>query len=235
MNKIKMLFAAVAAISIGASVHASSPNALRIQFSSTNDKYADGADVIDGEWYALCWSSDDKGGDFKIVRAHPIAKDGGCPLIVFIVEPTAEEANGYYSVCLLDTRTGKETVAAAGSDGLPAKVNSWSKGTSASAKALATLSGESSQTVEATSADVAAAASVKPARISGYTQSGDIALITVSDVNPLISYNIKYGSTIDNIANVDAKLKQAGTYDGTIFFSVDKADAKFFQLVPANN
>lgn len=93
-----------------------------IVFSSPGpDKYADGTVVADGECYALVYSETGKfagldragqptqAGDAVILVA-PVAKDGGCPTIVFRVDAAdlKGKAADKFGVVLLDTRMGAE-------------------------------------------------------------------------------------------------------------------------------
>ena len=94
-----------------------------VTFSTSGDepdRYADGKIVMDGECYALVWSSD---GVFeglradgtpidpqdKVVLAAAVAKDGHCPEVVFQIgaDEAAEMASGQYGVLLLDTRVNE--------------------------------------------------------------------------------------------------------------------------------
>ena len=95
-----------------------------VSFSTTGaepDRYADGTAVLDGECYALVWSSD---GTFegllangmpadpndKVVLLAPVARNGHCPKVLFqIPASTARElAGGVFGVLLLDTRVAKD-------------------------------------------------------------------------------------------------------------------------------
>ncbi len=114
-----------------------------VSFSTTGaepDRYADGSAVLDGECYALVWSSD---GVFdgllangapadaadKVVLLAPVARDGHCPKILFqISASTARElAGGVFGVLLLDTRLAKDGVVAprGAPDGRLALVNGF--------------------------------------------------------------------------------------------------------------
>ena len=105
-------------LGIAAVAFANSVGDARISFSTKGpDRYADGSVVMDGECYALVWSSDGKFDGFaangacidtydRVVLMAPVAKDGRCPPVLFQVpQAEAEElAGGQYAVYLLDTR-----------------------------------------------------------------------------------------------------------------------------------
>lgn len=105
-------------LGIAAVAFANSVGDARISFSTKGpDRYADGSVVMDGECYALVWSSDGKFDGFaangecidgydRIVLMAPVAKDGRClPVLFQVPQAEAEElAGGQYAVYLLDTR-----------------------------------------------------------------------------------------------------------------------------------
>ena len=105
-------------LGVAAVAFANSVGDARISFSTKGpDRYADGSVVMDGECYALVWSSDGKFDGFaangacidtydRVVLMAPVAKDGRCPPVLFQVpQAEAEElAGGQYAVYLLDTR-----------------------------------------------------------------------------------------------------------------------------------
>jgi hypothetical protein len=79
------------------------------------DKYADGSTVLDGELYALVWTSDGVFDGFsadgkavdekdKILIAAPLAKDGRCPKVMFQIPKANAATYGKFEVFLMDTR-----------------------------------------------------------------------------------------------------------------------------------
>ena len=113
-----MAFAAVVML-LGSVCFGGADDAL-ITFSTNGDepdRYADGQVVLDGECYALVWSSD---GVFEGINANgaptdpadkvllvaAVARDGHCPEVVFQISAKRAEAlaSGEYGVVLLDTR-----------------------------------------------------------------------------------------------------------------------------------
>ena len=106
---------------IGAAAFAGMDNVV-IAFSTQGpDKYADGAQVVDGECYALVWTPtgvtfagiDSTGAAVapsKVVLKAPVAKGGKCPDVLFEVDSDYAKANypgGTWGVYLLDTRKFK--------------------------------------------------------------------------------------------------------------------------------
>ena len=106
---------------IGAAAFAGMDNVV-IAFSTQGpDKYADGAQVLDNEYYALVWTP--QGATFagidstgaavapsKIVLKAPVARGGKCPDVLFQVDSGYAKANypdGTWGVYLLDTRKFK--------------------------------------------------------------------------------------------------------------------------------
>lgn len=141
----RIVFAACAAICLAAFANYDS---LPIGYHSAGiDTYGDGmTPVLDDECYALVWISD--GHEFKgfrydssLVDSHynkvvdddgmlyicPIAKDGKCPPVTFLVksEFRRRNPNGEYRVVVLDTRTSDSTLCDIYENNLPVRVNGW--------------------------------------------------------------------------------------------------------------
>lgn len=116
---------ATATFAVGAFADASN---LLVSFYSTDDYYADGTQVLPGEWYALCWSPRTEFGgityDFqpavegdKVFSMMPRAKryaDGnvGCEYSIFQIDSSKVPSGGNYFVYLLDTRNADGTAVA---------------------------------------------------------------------------------------------------------------------------
>ncbi len=112
MRKSMFLASFVAAMSL----YAGDGVTRTINFSSTGpDCYADGTQVLDGEVYALVYASGEFDGlkadgtlvdsNDKIVCKAPLAKNGRCPFITFILDgDNADLSESNLSVYLLDTR-----------------------------------------------------------------------------------------------------------------------------------
>lgn len=98
------------------SLHANSVEDSAIVFSTLGpDKYADGSTVLDGELYALVWTSDGVFDGFsadgkavdekdKILIVAPLAKDGRCPKVMFQIPKANAATYGKFEVFLMDTR-----------------------------------------------------------------------------------------------------------------------------------
>jgi len=203
MKKTVTLF--VAAALSGAAFAAA--NDVLITFSTKGpDKYADGTDVLDGERYALCWSTDFSnfsigangvatGG--KIVLSAPVAKNGHCPTIVFEVnakKAASEYAGGSYAVYLLDTRKyadgqvvglagGTSSVNASGAVGASLNVGVGS------VASLATSSSAAASTGTAVPADV------PQPEITGIRILDGNVYVTVKGTVPFLAYSLTESAT----------------------------------------
>ena len=123
-NTAKAVALVAAALIFACTGRAGGADDVLITFSTSGeepDRYADGEIVMDGECYALVWSSD---GVFeglradgtpvdpndKVVLAAAVAKGGHCPEVVFQIGADEAEAmkSGQYGVLLLDTRVNED-------------------------------------------------------------------------------------------------------------------------------
>ena len=216
-----------------------------ISFSTEADTYADGKSVIDGEWYALVWSQD---GAFEginldctpvdandeIVYVSPLATNGHCPDVVFVIPTAKARANGVYAVYLLDTRDASgETVAAANGSKRPAingavvSKNFSVEGGVGLVKATETaVQGEAEWT--ASSVDETKIANYEPAKISAIKVENAKVKITVSNMLPGLKYNMRMGSEPDKLQTL--ALPTPKTASDPVFV-LDQGDAKFFKVV----
>lgn len=125
------------------------------------DTYSDGVTpVLNGECYALVWIAE--GCDFKgfkcdgtLVDAEhnkivdddgmlyicPIAKDGKCPPVSFLVKSTfsRNSRNGEYRVVVLDTRTTDSTLCRILDNNAPVRINGWGFANVSPAKSVSAL------------------------------------------------------------------------------------------------
>ena len=236
-------FAAIAAMSFG--VLADAGNHL-LSFSTPGpDKYADGATVLDGEWYALVWSAD---GVFEgltpsceaidandlVVIVAPLAKDGKCPYTVFQIDSKSPKykGNGVYSVYLLDTRNADKTAVAAKVDGKPASVNGVlaEQAYTAVAAEEGGASAKASETSAWGASDYAAGdAELKQPKIAAIAVEGAKVRITVEDLLPAVKYNIRMGATPEVIETYALETPATGVSAAN--FEIDAGDAKFFRVV----
>ena len=207
-----------------------------IAFASTGAVYRDGTPASSGEWFALCWSPNAEFGGMdadcvatvegdKVLRVFKYANDGSHLLLVLDGEGETQ-ATGNYFVFMLDTRDANGAVAAANASGKPARVNG---------SVVATKTND--ETFDSYGVAVAADSSVgfvvadgEPARIVGIDPAAKT--LTVANLNPVVKYNVVYGSTLTELKN--ASLSLGGQFAGrseTVTFSFSNFDnAKFFQL-----
>lgn len=212
-----------------------------VSFSTTADKYADGTDVKDGEWYALCWSADGKfdGLDLdckpvdpaeKVLILAPLAKGGRCPYVVFQVDSAKAPVGGNYFVYLLDTRdvTGDVSEAVT-KDGrrVPANVVNGSAAAQ-SFTASASIGSNVATAASAGSVEATGWKAVQP-KIVDFKLVGDAKVrITVEGMMKGLKYTVKMGSSL---GKMEATTITPETEDGKAVFYVDDEDARFFKVI----
>jgi hypothetical protein len=232
----KLITLGFAAIAAGATFAAA--NDLLITFSTPGpDKYADGTTVLDGERYALCWSTDFSNFAIKadgtaeggvVVLKAPVAKGGRCPTTVFEIDAGYAAANfpaGEWAVYMLDTRKfasdGTATLAATST-----KVNTAGLvGTSVSVGSgtLASLTGATGAAT-----DLPAGAEVAQPTITGIRIVEGKVFVTVKGA-PYLAYGLVEGDTPSNV-NTDvagATSKASGEEEITIITDVKDGGAFF--------
>ena len=233
-----LVFACSAALAVGA--FADAGNTL-ITFSTQEDRYADGEKVLDGEWYALCWSENAKFGGIaadstpaaegdKIYQMAPLAKNGRCPTVVFQLDSKVAPTNGKYYVYMLDTRNADKTALVAAVDGKPvaaAAQNLTADGEATDGHSITIKTGV--QTVPSGFAETAVPANVGDPVIDSLVIADTRATITVSNMSPALQYDVVGGATVDKIETWNKSPLQ-GDKDG-VTFDVDAKDAKFFKVV----
>lgn len=245
--KIRTKYLSVAAavmLAVG-SVAAADYTSKLVKFSTSADRYADGSPVIDGEWYALCWSPNETFGGMnanceplvtgdKVVRVVSLAKDGRCPLTIFVLDGDDAKSNGNYFVYLLDTRTSATTVATdADGDKKPDIVNATNLalGGTEESGATASTSGKFNVATDSSKYETEGVI-VTPASLTIETTSSG-AIVKAINLNPLVKYNIKYGATISALKEGEFVLSNedfSGFAGDTVQFSVVDGEANFFQL-----
>ena len=247
MRHSKILLCFVAAFA-AASLFADAGNTL-ITFSTVADYYADGTTpVADGEWYALCWSPDDKFGGItgecepvretdKIYLMAPLAKNGHCPTVVFQLDSKVAPEGGVYCVYLLDTRNvdGKP---AAGGAGVrkPSDVRSFiTTGGKVNGNAVSVSNtGLASADATGKSMDGAWYASVGQPGIKAFRVEGDNVVISVTNMHPLVVYNVFSGATPSTIESVPLTVPTSGE-SGSAEFIVSKEKGQFFKVARQPN
>ena len=215
MMKCSRFFCALAALALASSAFADAANLL-VSFSTTGtDYYADGkTSVVDGEWYALCWSPNPTFGGVavdgtaavagdKVLLSAPLAKGGRCPFCVFEVDSADKPAEGgYYFVFLLDTRDANG-VPAKGKASLAVNGATVAHDFTAANSEVATVATESASSASAewsASAVDTSAAGFTQARISAVVPVEGGVQITVSGMMPGVKYNVQMGSGLSDVA-----------------------------------
>ena len=220
MNKLMF---SVSAVLSALTLSAAEVTSTALTFSTPGpDKYADGTTVLDGECYALVWSSD---GVFegltadgkvvdandKLIAALPLAENGRCPEVVFNIQDGVV-TDGQFDILLLDTRTfADDTAKVAGVDakGQLTIVNAATKvegavagkaPASAAAKDAVTVAGQTAEPVDAP----------KPV-IKGLEIVGDNVVITVEQTVGYLNYAVQGGETPQADGDVGAAKTGAGT------------------------
>lgn len=233
-------FSLFAAIAMTAAFAFGDADDLRVIFSTQGpDCYADGTTVVaDGEWYALVWL---KGSTFygvdttlhavnednEVALAAPLAKDGKCPPVLFLVDSAKKKTSGTYRVYLLDTRGVDGKPSAADANGNPLRVNAVCE-TSAAAAANA----EKSTLVVNSTTAVASyvetdVSSIANPTIEAFDVVGDQALITVSGMDPSVNYVITKGAELSSLSSTDVVI---GAANNGVVIPVNKEDARFFSV-----
>lgn len=232
----KLITFGLAAIAAGATFAAA--NDLLITFSTPGpDKYADGTTVLNGERYALCWSTDfsafsikpdgtAEGG--KVVLAAPVAKGGRCPTTVFEIDAGYVAKNfkgGEWAVYLLDTRkfsaTGVASLGPASSVNTFGLVGNSVAVSSGSAGGL--LTGSAAVATSATG-EVAAPS------ITGIKVDGGKVYVTVKGA-PYLGYGLVEGLTPDTVTtDVEGASAQATGEEEITIVTDAKEGGAFFKV-----
>ncbi len=231
---MKKILAAVFALA-SAAVFAGA-NDLLIVFSTPGpDKYADGTTVLDGESYALVWTPTE--GAQETVLSVPLAKDGKCPPVLFIVDENdaPKYTDGTWGVFLLDSRdfakdaTGK-TLAALDESGKPSLVNVKASVTDGLAKSSGFASAVAAKGVSAGEYDLEGANVPKPV-VAGIKIVGANVIVTVKNTVPFVGYTLQAGDDVSNFAVPEGASSAAGSASDEINLVAPKKDgAQFFKV-----
>ncbi len=205
-------------------------NDLLVMFSTPGiDRYADGKQVLDNEYYALVWSPTD--GEDQIVLSKPLAKDGKCDPFLFIVDEgdLGNYVNGTWGVYLLDTRnfaTGDGTTLSEPVDGEPV-VN-----TKAALKdGIVKTSGFASAIKDSAVTAGSYVDGIPTPEITGIKVDGAKILVTVANTVPFAGYTLKSGTDAKNFAIPGDADQKSGNASTTITLEMDKQDgAQFFKV-----
>ena len=238
LSKI-VVFGVAAAMSFGAFADAANT---MIRFSSVGDVYADGTGVVDGEWYALCWSGNEKGfagikvdctpvdpAD-KVLLVASLTKKGDCRDVYFQVDSKVAPVGGQYYVYVLDTRNGNGEPAKADSRKMPLNVNGaissqfyWIAGDGFRAESKD--SGEVPAWIES-----AIAGAGEGVKVVGFEVTNDGVEISVTGLVPGVKYNVRMGTDVNNLKDFAFIGPQVAS-DSAVTFVINNKVAKFFQLV----
>jgi len=218
------------------------------------DRYADGTTVLDGEFYALCWTQ--KGHAFagidangqpvdaahnKILLKAPVAQGGRCPDIQFEIDETFYAQNGLkdgtLSVCLLDSRKFKSEggVIVKDAGGNPV-VASWgqSSGLVNGYGDTGAVVGSAKSSVELATASAGQKAAVpttgRDLRIRDMKLVDGNVYVYVRGSLPSVRYGLKSGSEPGSLATEAQERYGAGAEQDLIIVTPQKAGAQFFSV-----
>lgn len=241
-------------LGVAAVAFANSVGDARISFSTKGpDRYADGSVVMDGECYALVWSSDGKFDGFstdgacidghdRIVLIAPVAKDGRCPSVLFQIPQTeAEElAGGQYAVYLLDTRVASgDTVRPRGTvNGKLALMNGY--GAASANLAVGGLSAKTAaETGNGAAGLVASSVSAAPAdceqpRIKSMRIEGDNVFLTVENLKGFM--RVRSGGDLTASDSATAAVETSGEGgEVTLVTRKPESSSGFFKVIRNGN
>ena len=217
---MKKIHVSIIAAMAACAVFAAADDVLVTFSTPGTDTYADGSTVMDGEFYALCWSTNFP--DFKInsdgtteggsiVLAAPIAKGGRCPTIVYEVDAAlaaSEYKGGEWAVYMLDTRKfardgeGNLVVSLYGNTGTVNTSGQVAKAT-AGAGSVANIYGIVAQSGDVT-ADVA---DIKPVISAIRVFDGNV-YVTATGIQHYLAYGLTGGDTLEKIDTAKGETKK---------------------------
>lgn len=211
----KMLVLAMGVLA-GAMAFGGAQNDLRVTFCSEGpDRYADGAAVLDNEYYALVWVK--SGATFKgfaadgslvdatgsrLLAEGPWAKGGRCRFMLHAIPAAqaASYANGAFRLVLLDTRNADgASLSKPAASGAPAAVNGFAlvAETAVGADGLST-SLNADGAIVVTQASAVPPTAPKPEITSLQvvdTPNGKMLKLKVKKTVPYLRYNVAGGET----------------------------------------
>ncbi len=237
---MKKLVLALGVIGLSVAALAAAVNDSLLMFSTVGpDKYADGTTVLDGECYALCYVTDAatfaikadgtaaSGGE--VLLTAPVAKDGKCPNLIYVVPADKYEAlqGGSYAVYLLDTRVKQgEGYAVSGvtAEGKAAVVN----GAGAVAEGGTVGAGVDGVTAfngtVVKGGAVTALSVIDNPTITAIKVDNAKVVLTVAGLSPAADYKILAGTDVKGVDKEVAFEAKDNT------FIVNGAEGKFFKV-----
>ena len=243
---MKKTFSLVASLMLSGVALAAANDAM-ISFSTPGtDTYADGSAVLDGECYALVWSSggevtiaaDGSAAGGEIVLVAPVAKGGRCPRIFFEVDANDIETKyngGTWSVYLLDTRTWGANGSVRPAGTVSGRVRLVNAASPVAAK-VGVATSSSSTAVAAAGAVVSGATAVPegtPApEVTGIRVDGANVYVTVRGTVPYLQYDLSSGATPGAVAERAGRPQTgAGSVDEEIILVAPaKKGSGFFKV-----
>ena len=250
----KMLVLAMGVLA-GAMAFGGAQNDLRVTFCSEGpDRYADGAAVLDNEYYALVWVKegaafagfaadgslvDAAGG--KVVVEGPWAQDGHCRFMSLQIpaDEAPAYAKGAFQLYLLDTRNADGASLAGSRDGVPGAVNGYamvaetSGGADGWSSSLSSSGAIKVETVSALPKD-APQPQITDLKVVS-TPNGQMLKLKVKNTVPYLRYNVAGGETpatvdVDHVAAEGAN--GAATKDGEVELLVPATGSgAFFKVI----
>lgn len=225
------------------SLHANSVEDSAIVFSTLGpDKYADGSTVLDGELYALVWTSDGVFDGFsadgkavdekdKILIAAPLAKDGRCPKVMFQIPKVNAATYGKFEVFLMDTRVVSASGVATPRGAAKGKVqlvNGYGR-----VSADIALSSASSKAEGAAVANLNALApkNSRQPRVKAIRMEGDEVVLTVENIPGFMRVQSGRDTTAADSTSAAIETPSNG---GTLTIKVPKTGDKGFYRVIHN-
>lgn len=229
---VKSFFMTLAAVAATSAI-AYTPETKIVSFSTENLFYGDGAPVVDGERFALCWSADGsfdgltadckaKDADEAVACIVPLAKDGKVPYTVFFIDDG--KVGGEYYMYMLDTRDSAGTVAtsvtASTVNGF-VKVGDKVSVTTGATKAMDGVSTSGKFNVDGF---IANEASLTIETVDGAMR------VRACNLSPALTYKVKYGKTLNELQEADLTLPQDLTKYGETYIVIPEGEGGFFKL-----
>jgi hypothetical protein len=223
------------------SLYANSVEDSAVVFSTVGpDKYADGSTVLDGELYALVWTSDGVFDGFsadgkavdekdKIVIVAPLAKDGRCQKVMFQIPKANAATYGRFEVFLMDTRVvsalGVATPRGA-ANGEAKLVNGYGR-----VPANITLSNVSSKAEGATVANLNSAApkDTRQPRVKAMRIEGDDVVLTVENLPGYM--RVQSGRDASTADLTGAALEAPASGDTVTIKAPKVGDSGFYRVI----
>lgn len=239
---MKKMMTAVGVLGLSFAVFAGAEDPIMMFSTPGVDKYADGATVLDGECYALCYVTDAANFAVKadgsaiggeVVLVAPVAKGGKCPEIMYQVPAAKADAltGGSWGVYLLDTRVQAADgykVAQKDAEGnwIVNGFTAVAEGAQASGNGISSASAFAGKTVTGGAQIAANVAVVDSPVISAIKVEGAKVVVKVSGMSPVVDYKVFTAPAPQGFSTkIDADA------DGDTFTFDKPADGQFFKVI----